>query len=81
MAPGYFWIDDVTLAKVGSDVPLTEKPVLGAEEAAIVPPGELGADAVRCPECGYRNQFAWKNCYACGTALAGKQKQSQASPP
>jgi hypothetical protein len=69
MAPGYFWIDDVTLEKVGSDVPLTEKPVLGAEETAIVPPGELGADGVRCPECGYRNQFAWKNCYACGTAL------------
>ncbi len=30
MAPGYFWIDDVSLEKVGKDVPLTEKPVLGA---------------------------------------------------
>ena len=30
MAPGYFWIDDVSLEKVGEDVPLTEKPVLGA---------------------------------------------------
>src|SRR5208282_1255849 len=62
MAPGYLWIDDVTLEKVGSNVPLTEKPALGVEEAAIAPPSELGADAVRCPECGYRNQFAWKNC-------------------
>ena len=32
MAPGYFWIDDVSLEKVGNDVALTEKPVLGAEE-------------------------------------------------
>jgi hypothetical protein len=73
MAPGYFWIDDVTLEKVGGDVPLTEKPVLGVEEAAIAPPGELEADAVRCPECGYRNQFSWKNCYACGTALVARK--------
>src|SRR5450759_1299865 len=41
MAPGYFWIDDVSLERVGPDVPLTEKPVLGAEEAPIAPPGEI----------------------------------------
>ena len=55
MAPGYFWIDDVTLEKVGDDVPLTEKPVLGKEEAPIAPPGEIGArrrplPRVRLPE-------------------------------
>ncbi|MGO8927682.1 MAG: hypothetical protein ACLQU3_12415 [Limisphaerales bacterium] len=76
MAPGYFWIDDVTLEKVSGDVPLTEKPVLGVEETAIAPPGELEADAVRCPECGYRNQFSWKNCYACGTALEARKTAS-----
>ena len=39
MAPGYFWIDDVTLEPVGDDLPLTETPVLGPEEAPIEPPG------------------------------------------
>ncbi len=73
MAPGYFWIDDVSLVKVGEDVPLTDEPVLGAEESPIAPPGELGADAVRCPECGYRNMPAWKTCYACGTPLEAKR--------
>ena len=80
MAPGYFWIDDVAMEKVGDDVPLTEKPVLGAEEAPIDPPGELGPGAVRCAECGYRNMPAWKTCYACGTPLAAKQ-EAAAGPP
>ncbi len=68
MAPGYFWIDDVSLEKVSTDVALTEKPVLGAEESPIAPPGEIPAEVVRCRECGYRNG-AWKTCYACGTPL------------
>jgi hypothetical protein len=72
MGTGYFWIDDVTLTKVGNDVALTEKPVLGPEAEPLAPPGELTADAVRCPECGYRNQAAWKHCYACGTAIAAR---------
>ncbi len=72
-APGYFWIDDVSLVKVGNDVPLTAAPVLGKEEAAIAPPGDLGAEAVRCPECGYKNMPAWKTCYACGTPLEIKK--------
>ena len=55
MAPGYFWIDDVALEKVGNDVSLTEAPVLGTEEAPIAPPGEIMGSAVRCSECGYRN--------------------------
>src|SRR5271157_633436 len=38
MAPGYFWIDDVSLEKVGGDIPLTEKPELGKEESPIAPP-------------------------------------------
>lgn len=69
MAPGYFWIDDVCLEKVAATVPLTGQPVLGPEEAPLALPGPLGPDAVRCAECGYRNQAAWKNCYACGTPL------------
>ncbi len=72
-APGYFWIDDVSLVKVGNDVPLTPEPVLGAEEAPISPPGEFGPGAVRCAECGYKNMPQWKTCYACGTPLEGKK--------
>ena len=80
MAPGYLWIDDVAMVKVGDDVPLTDKPVLGKEEAPIAPPGELGDEIVRCPECGYRNHPQWKTCYACGTALEAK-KAVAAGPP
>ena len=80
MAPGYFWIDDVTLVKVGEAAPLTDQPVFGPEQAPVAPPGELGADAVRCVECGYRNQAAWKTCYACGTPLEAKDLAA-AGPP
>ncbi len=69
MAPGYFWIDDVSLEKVGNDVPLTEKPELDKEESPLAPPAELGTGEVRCPQCGYRNMPAWKTCYACGGPL------------
>ncbi len=72
MAPGLFWIDDVTLEKVADDTPLTAKPVLGTEEAPVTPPGELGAEVLRCPKCGYRNASAWKCCYACGSELMAK---------
>lgn len=79
MAPGYLWIDDVSMVKVGADVHLTDAPVLDKEEAPIQPPGEIGPGAVRCPECGYRNMPAWKTCYACGTAL--KAPKAVASGP
>jgi hypothetical protein len=79
MAPGYLWIDDVSMVKVGEDVPLTEQPVLGREEQPIAPPGELGAGLVRCGQCGYRNMPAWKTCYACGSELAFKKVNS--GPP
>ena len=69
MAPGYLWVDDVTVEPVGEDVLLTPEPLLGPEEQPIAPPGELGAGAVRCIECGYRNMLDWSRCYACGTAL------------
>jgi hypothetical protein len=72
-APGYFWIDDVSLVKVADDVPLTDAPVLGREESPIAPPGPLRAGAVRCPECGYRNMPEWENCYACGMRLEAKR--------
>lgn len=80
MAPGYFWVDDVAMEKVGPDVPLTENPVLGPEASPIAPPGEIGPGAVRCPECGYRNMPEWKTCYACGTPLEAK-KAVAAGPP
>jgi len=69
MAPGYLWVDDVAVEKVGDDVPLTPEPILGAEEAPIAPPGAWGEGVVRCPECGYRNMPAWGRCYACGSPL------------
>ena len=73
MAPGYFWIDDVSMEKVAADVPLTAKPVLGTEAAPIQPPGKIGPDVVRCPECAYRNMPAWKVCYACGSPLEARK--------
>jgi hypothetical protein len=73
MAPGNFWIDDVSLARVDNDVPLTETPVLESEESPITPPGELGEGAVRCAECGYRNMPSWGTCYACGARLETKK--------
>jgi len=75
-APGRFWIDDVSVEKVGSDVALTAEPVLGQEEAPIVPPGEFGPGEVRCPDCGYRNMPQWEKCYACGATLAMKKAAS-----
>ena len=72
MAPGRFWIDDVTLERVDETVALTEAPVLGDEEAAIAPPGAISAGFVRCTECGYRSMPTWKACYACGTVLAAR---------
>lgn len=68
MAPGYFWIDDVTVDRVAEDVPLTDQPLLGAEAAPIEPPGPIPDAVVRCAECGYRNG-EWGRCYACGAPL------------
>jgi hypothetical protein len=78
-APGYFWIDQVTVVSVGEDVPLTPEPVLGREEKPIEPPAPLGIHSVRCPECGYKNDRASATCYACGAELAGPKVA--AGPP
>jgi hypothetical protein len=72
--PGYLWIDDVSMERVGTDVALTESPKLDREEAPVAPPGPLGAGAVRCPRCRYRNMPEWKKCYACGEALESAKK-------
>jgi len=72
MAPGYFWIDDVSLERVQGDISLTPKPVLDGEEAPIAPPGDIPAGAIGCAECGYRNDPEWRTCYACGTSLQTK---------
>lgn len=69
MAPGYLWVDDVSLEAVAADVPLTPEPVIGPEEGPVAPPADPGLDAVRCPDCGYRNRGAWGRCYACGSPL------------
>jgi hypothetical protein len=79
LAPGYLWVDDVGVEKVGEDVPLTPTPVIGPEEKAIEPPGEPGPSAVRCPECGFRNAPSWGRCYACGESLAAHK--AEAGPP
>lgn len=80
MAPGYLWVDDVSVERVGDDVPLTPKPVLGKEEAAIAPPGRLGPGAVRCAECGYRNMPEWGRCYACGWKLEATKATPRGEP-
>jgi len=80
-APGWLWIDDVMLEPVGDDVPLTEKPVLGEEIEPIEPPADPGPNAVRCPECQYRNRLAWQTCYACGTRLAPDGAEPSADGP
>ncbi len=79
MAPGRLWVDDVSVEKVGNDVPLTPDPVWGKEEAPITPPAELTGTTVRCPECGYRNLPSWGRCYACGADLTSP-KAAQVAP-
>ncbi len=69
-APGYLWIDDVAMERVGADAKLTAAPVLEREEAPLAPPGPLAAGEIHCPRCGYRNMPGWGKCYACGAALA-----------
>ncbi len=80
MAPGYLWVDDVSVERVGTDVALTPEPTVAPEDKPIAPPGALGNDVVRCPECGYRNRRDWERCYACGTPL-GAKKTVAAGPP
>lgn len=80
MAPGYLWIDDVSMVQVGQDVALTPTPILGEEEAPIEPPGPIPHPASRCPQCGYRNHAVWGTCYACGTKLAAS-RQIASTPP
>ena len=76
-APGYLWIDDVRVERVGRDVSLTPEPVLGEEEKPLAPPSALTAAAVRCPVCGYQNQPEWGACYACGAKLAAAAQANQ----
>ncbi len=79
-APGYLWIDDVSMVPVGSDVPLTPEPVVGNEEKPIEPPELLvESKAIHCPECGYENMPAWGHCYACGAALAAARLEPSRS--
>jgi hypothetical protein len=79
-APGYLWIDDVSMERVGGEVKLTDAPVLGREEAPIAPPGPLRAGVVLCPRCRYRNMPEWKKCYACGSPLTATTEKP-AGPP
>jgi len=80
MAPGWLWIDDVSLEQVAADTPLTDSPVWGAEEQPIEPPGDLGAAPVRCPQCAYRNRPDGQRCYACGAALEGPARRADGPP-
>ncbi len=49
LAPGLLWVDDVSVEKVGNDVELTPKPIIGEEEKPIEPPGRLGAGGGALP--------------------------------
>ena len=80
MAPGYLWVDDVSVEKVADDTPLTPEPAIGPEDKAIEPPTDPGGHAIRCPDCGYRNDPSWGHCYACGASLAS-DKSEAAGPP
>jgi hypothetical protein len=80
MMPGYLWIDDVSVERVGANVPLTPVPVFGPEEARIAPPVEPGPNPVRCPECGFLNHPGQTHCYGCGTALPTHKAATQTPP-
>ncbi len=71
-SPGRLWVDDVTLERVGEDVPLTQAPVLGRQAAPIGPPKPVGESFKRCPECGYKNPRQSSACYACGAELVSE---------
>ncbi|HZK79664.1 MAG TPA: hypothetical protein VFC46_01320, partial [Humisphaera sp.] len=71
-AAGHFWIDDVSLVRAGEDAKATATPEFGPEEKPIAPPGTLGPEAIRCPDCGYKNMAEWGTCYACGAELHGQ---------
>jgi hypothetical protein len=72
--PGRLWVDDAELTRVPGNTPLTNGPVLGAEEKPVAPPRAIDtANSVRCPDCGYRNMPAWGKCYACGEVLGAVQ--------
>ncbi len=49
LAPGYLWVDDVSVEKVGDDAALTPEPVIGAEEKPVAPPADPGATPSTAP--------------------------------
>ncbi len=77
---GRLWVDDASLEKVDASVPLTPKPAWGKQEAPLAPPGKI-KDLVRCGECGYRNDAAWGDCYACGRLLGRAGRRTYSTPP
>ncbi|MEI6503332.1 MAG: hypothetical protein WCP21_20155, partial [Armatimonadota bacterium] len=80
-APGRLWVDDAEIVPVGNDVPVTDQPEVGQEEAPIAPPGPLDpVKAARCPDCGYRNLSEWKKCYVCGAELVAGAVESNLPP-
>ncbi len=78
---GRLWVDDMSLVRVDESVKLTAEPVCGEEESPIVPPGSFPERTVRCSNCAYRNDPAWKECYACGTDLGKSAEREYSSPP
>jgi hypothetical protein len=66
LAPGFLWIDDVSLEKVPDETPVTETPQIASDESPISMPGGIDEGFVHCKVCGYRNMPSWGACYACG---------------
>ena len=81
MAPGYLWIDDVAAGEGRPRRPSDRQAGPRRRGVADRAARRVPADAVRCPECGYRNG-AWKTCYACGAAIGtGGGAIARRSPP
>jgi len=78
---GRLWVDDMSLELVDQSIELTTEPVWGDEESPVSPPGPFPERPARCTDCAYRNDPAWKACYACGTVLGGASAKEYDSPP
>ena len=74
---GYFWIDDVSLVRVGSDVPLTAEPTIGSRKSRSPRRGRWGPTRCVARSAAIKNMADWGTCYACGAELAGASRRAR----